>query len=217
MDKEFWHQRWRSGQIGFHGNQVHWSLERHWPDLEVGHNEPVLVPLAGKSLDLHWLHQLGHPVHGVELDPIAVRDFFAEWNRQPQLVDPGAPGGLPGYRADDILMWQGDFFAYRPARRFRAFYDRAALIALPPAMRAAYISHLRDCLEDRACGLLVTLEYQQDQFDGPPFSVPLEEVSGFEAFDHEVLERRDVLAESPKFQNRGIQALHETVYRLQAV
>lgn len=216
MEKEFWHQRWRQGQIGFHSDQVHWALTRHWASLAHAQGEPVLVPLSGKSLDMHWLRDHGHPVHGIELDPIAVRDFFAEWGRQPQALDT-VTTELAAYRADDVVLWQGDFFDYRPAQTFTAFYDRAALIALPPEMRVAYIGHLRRCLKAGAGGLLVTLEYDQKQKEGPPFSVLPEEASGLQGFISEVLERRDVLAESAKFKNRGIRSLHETVYRLRAV
>ncbi len=216
MEKDFWHERWRSGQIGFHRDEVHWALTRHWSSLGLPAGAPVLVPLSGKSLDMHWLHQNGYPVCGVELDRIAVRDFFAEWNRQAQSVGVDARG-LSGYRADDVVLWQGDFFDYVPSEPFPAFYDRAALIALPPNLRAAYAGHLRKCMIEGARGLLVTLEYDQKQKEGPPFSVLPEEVSRLDGFISEPLERRDVLNESPKFKNRGISSLHETVYLLQAV
>lgn len=216
MEKEFWHQRWRAGQIGFHTPHVHWGLIAHWPELGHHADEPVLVPLCGKSLDMRWLSERGHPVTGVELDPIAVNDFFAEWRREPAPILTNR-SQLKGLEADGVRLWQGDFYAFRPERTFRAFYDRAALIALPPEMRKSYASHLRACLAEGAAGLLVTLEYDQSQKDGPPFSVTFDKVAGLNGFDAMPLARRDVLDESPKFANRGIESLHETVYRLTAV
>ena len=214
MEPEFWHQRWRTGQIGFHNDAIHWALKQHWQDLGVDSNEPVLVPLSGKTLDMRWLRSQGHPVTGVELDPIAVGDFFTEWGRTPRSVAPLTRHELSGFEADGICLWQGDFFAYRNDHPFQAFYDRAALIALPADMRIRYMQQLRDCLAPSGIGLLVTLEYDQKQKDGPPFSVLMEEVSGFCGFRSELLERRDVLDESPKFKHRGVTSLHETVYRL---
>lgn len=70
---------------------------------------------------------------------------------------------------------------HEPAGRFRritridAVYDRAALIALPPRSRNRYARHLFD-LTGGAGQLLITLDYDQTQMDGPPFSVPEEEI-----------------------------------------
>lgn len=216
MEHEFWHQRWQSGQIGFHTSKAHWALASHWPSLGHAADEPVLVPLCGKTLDLRWLCERGHPVTGVELDPIAVNDFFSEWQREPQPIVE-ARHALTGLEAGGVRLWQGDFFAFQPGRCYRAFYDRAALIALPPAMRSRYVSKLRSCLDQDATGLLVAMEYDQHLKDGPPFSVPFEEVARMNGFAANPLERRNILADSPKFSQAGVHSLHETVYHLSAV
>jgi thiopurine S-methyltransferase len=39
-------------------------------------------------------------------------------------------------------------------------------------MRADYVEHLRALMPEGAPGLVVTVEYPQDQMAGPPFSVP---------------------------------------------
>lgn len=216
MEHEFWHQRWQAGQIGFHTPETHWALRTYWPALDHRVDEPILVPLCGKTLDMRWLRERGHPVTGIELNPIAVTEFFREWQRQPQPLHSSSTG-LSGLEADRVQLWQGDFLTFCPAQKYRIFYDRAALIALPPTMRAGYIQHLRGCLMPGASGLLVSLEYDQNQKEGPPFSVLFEEIKRLPGFTAEPLERRDVLADSPRFQQRGITSLHETVYRLTAV
>ncbi len=216
MDKAFWHQRWRNGEIAFHGSRPHWALEAHWHALRLPPDTPVLVPLCGKSLDLHWLRQRGHPVDGIELDSGAVEAFFNEWraadSAAPQPERMGCSLAINGLR-----LWNQDFFQHVPTVPARAFYDRAALVALPEAMRTGYLAHLRRCLATAALGLLVTFEYQQDQRVGPPFSVLFEEVIAAPGFSAELLERRDVLAEHRGFRERGMTALHEAVYRLTAV
>ena len=51
------------------------------------------------------------------------------------------------------------------------YYDRAALVALPPEMRARYVAHVAALLPSGARGLLVSFEYLPAE-GGPPFSVP---------------------------------------------
>lgn len=215
MDMSFWNERWRTGQIGFHRQTPHWALDAYWAQLELPSDETVLVPLCGKSLDLHWLRQHGHFVEGIELDPLAIKQFFDEWPQSnPQEIY--RCGAERGMESGGICLWHMDFFKFKPQRLRRAFYDRAALVALPVAMRSAYMAHLRKCLETTATGILVTLEYEQNHVDGPPFSVRREEVFGFPCFQAQVLERRDILDQSPKFRNQGVDSLHEVVYRLTA-
>jgi len=84
MQPEFWLQRWQQGQIGFHRGEGMPLLERHWPALQVAPGGRVLVPLCGKSLDMHWLAAQGHRVLGVEISPLAVQQFFAEAGLRPE-------------------------------------------------------------------------------------------------------------------------------------
>lgn len=216
MQHDFWHERWRNGQIGFHTTEAHWALARHWPTLAAQVDERVCVPLCGKSLDMRWLSERGHSVTGVELNALAVRDFFLEWDQRPQAVT-STYHPLSGYAADGVTLWNGDFMLFEPGSRFKLFYDRAALIALPPDMRADYMDKLRACLEDGAHGLLVTLEYEQKHKDGPPFSVSFDELKKLEGFQTEPLERQDALSDNPKFKQAGVPSLKETVYRMTAV
>ena len=59
MDATFWLQRWERGETGFHLGAVNPHLERHFPALGLAPGARVLVPLAGKSLDLAWLRERG--------------------------------------------------------------------------------------------------------------------------------------------------------------
>jgi thiopurine S-methyltransferase len=56
-----------------------------------------------------------------------------------------------------------------------AIYDRAAFVALPPAMRDRYAPHLL-ALGQGAPQLLLTYRYDEKLMEGPPFSIPDEEV-----------------------------------------
>lgn len=50
MHQNFWQERWARNEIGFHLEDVHPGLRRHWPRLALPEDAAVLVPLCGKSL-----------------------------------------------------------------------------------------------------------------------------------------------------------------------
>jgi thiopurine S-methyltransferase len=213
MNSEFWLDKWRKGEIGFHEGRPNASLQRHWSGLGLPAGGRVLVPLCGKSADLAWLAAQGHEVLGVELSEQAVEAFFAESGLKPAIDRLGA---FRRYRAAGIEILCGDVFELDEAqvRGVAGFYDRAALIALPAPQRERYVELLARRLPEHVAGLLVTLEHDLDGY-GPPFSVDGEEVrrlySGF---------RVDCLGEQPGefgkgLQHRGATRLIERAYRLQ--
>jgi thiopurine S-methyltransferase len=215
MEADFWLQRWRENQIGFHQTHTTPSLERHWSTLELPRGSCVFVPLAGKSLDLVWLAAQGHRVLGVELSALAVEQFFAENSLTPTVRE--SRYGRH-HVAGAIELIHGDAFALDEAALADCggVYDRAALIALPPATRARYAGELYARLPPGCRGLLVTLEYPQAQKKGPPFSVEEAEVRALyePRWDVERLERRDVLADEPRFVAEGLTAPSSAAYRL---
>jgi thiopurine S-methyltransferase len=217
MHEDFWQQRWARNEIGFHLSEVNPYLQQFWPALDVPAGAQVLVPLCGKSVDMAWLTQQGYRVLGVELAQAAVEAFFSEQGLQAEIDQFGA---FRRYRSGAIEVLCGDFFSLTAADLLecRALYDRAALIALPESMRERYAAHLASILPSGCWGLLVTLDYPQEQMPGPPFAVGEAEVQRLLAapqWSLQVLETRDVLGENWKFLQRGLSQLSERVYRLQ--
>ncbi len=214
MEHDFWHRRWHNNEIGFHQEAVNPYLREHWPGLGVPAEGAVFVPLSGKSHDMHWLRARGHRVVGVELSRVAVEAFFAEAGLA---VERETRGAFEAWRADGIRLLCGDFFAMAPddLGALDAVYDRASLVALPPSMRVRYAAHLRALLPAGLPLLLVTVEYDQQQMNGPPFAVHGEEVEAlFEAWRPERVGRHDILVDAPKFREKGVTAMHEAIYRL---
>lgn len=215
MDPNFWHERWRQGQIGFHQPDYHPALLTTWPTLGVAPEARVLVPLCGRSLDMAWLAARGHMVVGIELSPLAVEGFFAHERLTPTRE---RCGGLERWRAGRYELLCGDFFdlASGTLGEVAGWYDRAALIALPPDMRQRYVERMAQLLPAGVRGLLVTHDYEQAQMDGPPFSVPPFEVEGLFArhFDVEPLTRHDCIADNPKFRERGLSTFFESTFRI---
>ena len=216
MDPDFWRQRWRDNEIGFHQAEPTPLLQKHWAAVGAPAGGKVFVPLAGKSLDMLWFAAQGHRVLGVELSPLAVAQFFDEHALQPDIFE--TRYGIH-HRAGDIELICGDVFGLDAAALAdcAAFYDRAALIALPAELRQRYVDEVYAGLPAGCRGLLITLEYPAHEKAGPPFPVTEAEVRSRYApgWDVEMLERRDILSTQQSFIDEGVTALDTCVYRLQ--
>ena len=160
MESSFWHERWQKNAIGFHQEEINPQLKEFWPGLKLPPHSAVFVPLCGKSRDMLWLHERGHEVIGVELSPIAARDFYAE-NKIPSKST--SRGKFEQWEGGGIKILVGDFFNLDSSHLadVAGVYDRASLIALPLDMRPNYAAHLAAILRPEAEILLVTLEYPQ--------------------------------------------------------
>lgn len=215
MDPEFWQARWIANEIGFHQTEINSHLQNYWSELQAPASGCVFVPLCGKSRDMLWLAAQEQAVLGVEISPIAVRDFFTENRLTPSVTQ---ETDFVAYRSDEITLLQGDYFALsaRHLEDVSAVYDRASLIALPPDLRSRYARNMAAVLRAGVPILLVTLDYPQSEMSGPPFAVSPAEVSAL--FDSDFLisplAGQDILAENPRFLARGLTRLHEQAYRL---
>jgi thiopurine S-methyltransferase len=203
MERDFWLAKWRANEIGFHQAQPHRSLGLHWQVLGLRPGSRVFVPLAGKSPDLLWLAAAGHQVVGIELSPLAVRQFQSE-NAGPLLAS--------------IDLRCGDIFDLTPESlgRIDGIFDRASLVALPPAMRRSYVDKLSSLSEPGTRTLLVSMEYDASRMAGPPHSVDAAEITALYGASHRIesLERNEQLEDFPKFRARGLDRLAEVTYRL---
>jgi thiopurine S-methyltransferase len=215
MDPQFWLEKWEAHQIGFHLDTVNPLLERHWPPAGLREGGTVLVPLCGKSIDLVYLRRLGHGVIGVELSPLAIRQFFAGHGLQPAAR---SIAGMEAFEAEGICLIRGDFFELRPESLpgIDGVYDRAALIAMPPDRQPAYAAQLMALAPETAPILLITLEYDPGEMAGPPFSTPPEQVERLFGGRYRVekLESGDALAGNAGLRERGLTALTETAWGL---
>lgn len=209
MDAEFWQEKWHKGEIGFHLEQVHPLLKRFLPDLNLAAGQRVLVPLCGKSLDLGYLLDQGLQVVGVELSDRAVDALFEQRGVTPECSD---WAGGKRYQHGALTVFQGDFFALDADSlgHIDAIYDRAALIALPEAMRSRYAAQLVS-LSSAAPQLLITLSYDQQRMDGPPFSVDLALITALyqDHYNIAVVSNEDIIKHELRFAEKGLAALHQ--------
>ena len=182
MDEAFWHERWAKGEIGFHEGRPNRLLAQHLPRLGLRSGARVFVPLCGKAHDLLWLVAQGFTVIGAELSPLAVEELFASFGRAPRSRDAGA---LRRVEADALTVCVGNVFDLDAATLgpVDAVYDRAALVALPEAMRRRYARHV-SAITGGAPQLLVTFEYDPARPIAPPFAVDAAEVRTLYAGSH---------------------------------
>lgn len=215
MEPQFWHERWASGQLGWHRDEINPWLVAWWPRLGVRTGARVFVPLCGKSRDLLWLARQGYRAVGVELSEIAVRAFFAE-ARLALAVEERKR--FKRYAFEEIEILCSDYFDLTPdlLGPVEAVYDRAALIAFPPDMRGRYAAHMATLLPPAARMLLVTMQYPAGELSGPPFSVEEREVRTLyePAFEITPLASADRLEANPGLRERGLSRLAESVYAL---
>jgi thiopurine S-methyltransferase len=215
MKKEFWLERWEKQETGFHQDEINPHLKRYWTELSLARGSEVFVPLCGKSRDMLWLRKQGHQVLGVELSDIAAQAFFNENGYTPDRSD---SGNFTRYEADEMRLLCGDFFdlGQDDLEKVTSVFDRAALVALPPDMRERYVQHLVSILPPVTQILLVAFDYPQSEMSGPPFAVSVDEVHELyrDYADVRLLAQLDALGQNPRFRERGLTRMQESIFRL---
>ena len=177
MNHEFWLQAWIEERTRFHQPDVHGDLIAADAPFLGGGPHRVLVPLCGRTLDLAWLAGHGHEVVGIELSPIAARLLFEDLGVEPEVSQLGP---FEARRHGRLTLLLGDFFAATPERigLFDRVWDRAALVAMDPERRGPYTATIASLLRPGGLLLQNTFSYDQARMEGPPFSIPPEELAG---------------------------------------
>ncbi|SDX50007.1 thiopurine S-methyltransferase [Nitrosomonas halophila] len=215
MEQDYWLTRWQQGDIGFHQDDINPYLRQYWHELNLPQGGEVFVPLCGKSRDMLWLRNQRQKVLGVELSDLAVQAFFSEQALVPERM---RDDSFVHYRVDDIDIRCGNFFdlGREDLASVQAVYDRASLVALPPAMRQRYASYLLQILPPGTQILLIAFDYPQAEMAGPPFAVTPGEVAALYQPHAEIrlLAELDVLAHNPRFRERGLSQMRESIFLL---
>jgi len=215
MKHEFWHERWEKNEIGFHLDKVHPSLARVVKERSL--KGRVFVPLCGKTLDIGFLLEQGFDVVANELSALAVDQLFETLQLTPDISPWLQDGEKIGscYRAGALTVWVGDYFKLTPDElgNIDWVYDRAAVIALPDTMRADYVALMQSIVPEGE-KWVVTLEYDQAEMAGPPFSVTKSELEALYGPRNRlsVFERQDILEQEPRFKARGLTSFFQGVY-----
>ena len=216
MHPDQWLDRWKQNRIGFHASSVNSHLRRYLPSFNLNPGDTIFLPLCGKTHDIAWLAQQGFHVVGIELSQIAIESFFSEHNLQYQQFQSER---FMLRISGNISLIQGDYFDLQQedVSACKMVYDKASLIAFNETDRSRYCAHMLSIMPKATDQLLITLDYDQAQMQGPPFAVSTPEVSQYYASDYSlnVLEQDDIVDDRPRWREKGLTALTETVYRLE--
>ncbi|MFN8576912.1 MAG: thiopurine S-methyltransferase [Candidatus Sericytochromatia bacterium] len=192
MDSNFWLERWNKNEIGFHRNEANPILVKFFNQLSLKDKDRIFIPLCGKTLDISWLISNGFKVVGVELSEIAIQQLFSDINIKPNISE---IKNFKHYSSENIDIYVGDFFNMTKEilGNVDAIYDRACIIALPEEMRNNYAKHLVN-ISNNTNQLLITFDYNQNERQGPPFSVSEEEVNRHykDSYNINLLESSDI-------------------------
>lgn len=208
MELSYWQSRWRKGNTGFHLDEVYDGLKYGFSHLDLPDSPAVLVPLCGKSLDLIWLSEKCFKVIGVETSEIAIQQFFCRHSLEYSMQNFGT---FTVYKSNNLELWCGDFLKIPPKKvdPIHLIYDKAAIVALPKRMRPAYSEKLKEFCNNNTQILMQYFTYPQDEMNGPPFSVPSEEISAYFEPDFQIqtLKKENLrLQYYQKFQKRGLKS-----------
>lgn len=221
MESKFWIDSWNSlgdQTPGFHLQAPNSQLVKNLPLLNLEKGSSILVPLCGKTVDLIYLSKNGYQVIGIELSEVAIKSFFKENNLS---FDIDNDGKFKRFSSGNITIFQGDFFNLNTAliSKVDLIYDRAALVALPLAMREKYFNHLKSFLKDDGRVLLILLSRSPQTNDGPPHSVPLKEVQNYSTnfFEIKELESSNEKIKSKSLQEKGIDSMTKTTLILNRI
>jgi len=185
----FWHKRWQTEQIGWHRDSFNDMLTKHWGNIDAVKGCEVLVPLCGKSLDMVWLANQGHNVIGMEFVSDAIQAFFEENRLTPVTT---VNGNYTQHQSKPFTILEGDIFELESnVVQADSWYDRAAMVAIEPSLRKAYVDQLRKATKNDAVGLMITYTNPQQGMDGPPYSLTDEDVAKLfsEGFEWRCLEK----------------------------
>lgn len=214
MNKEYWQQKWQIKDIGFNQLQPNKLMQRYFSLLKLTPGCRVFVPLCGQSIDMLWLAGQGYQVIGIEFSQVACDAFFKENKIS---VKTTKINDLVLYDSDEFSIFCGDFFKLDRAilGNIDAVYDRAALVALPKEARKSYAEHLIELMTPATAMFLITTMYNQNEMEGPPFSVNEDEVAALFSAHFDINQLYNKAFEVPDhLQIRGLLQATEHAYFL---
>lgn len=215
---KYWQDRWLNQQTGWHQADVSNYLIESFSSFDLPPKSTIFVPLCGKSLDMRWFIEQGYQVIGVEASKLAIQEFFKEAALSVEVVE---IEGLICWQAENIKIYQADYFDLTAAhlKTIDLIYDRASLVALPHTEqrgRADYAQHLVDIIPASIKMLLVTLDYNQQKMEGPPFAVSDAEIQDLyqATFNIKLLKEAELIEKEPRFQQKGLDSFIQRYYQL---
>ena len=207
MEKDKWLDAWKIKKIGFHQSAYNNAMKEHFDKIDMK-DKTVLIPLAGKSLDILYFLERGAKVIANELSPIAAQEFFEE-NEIPYSTDKNTHHEI--YKAPNLTYYLGDFFALTKHElgKIDFLYDRACVVALPEQMRTKYFKKIEQLITTKTHLFILTYKHDGPKEFGPPFYVPEEEIiNNYQAMGHQ-LQKHEISSRKAdgRFEDAGMNTI----------
>jgi thiopurine S-methyltransferase len=205
MEKNFWLDKWKNKATGFHNQEINPFLVKYIQNnfFNLTATSKVFVPLCGKTIDIGYLLKQGFRITGCELSEIAVKALFADLNINP-IITRHHDFTIYSTIDNKIKVFVGDIFDLKVSDigNIDLTYDRAALVALPPALQLKYANHLISITKN-APQLLISLSFDPKIINSPPFSISNENIIKYfsKHYSLEILEQ--------DFQLKGLKGKYE--------
>ncbi|EQC47714.1 thiopurine S-methyltransferase Se/Te detoxification family [Bacteriovorax sp. Seq25_V] len=207
MEKELWLEAWKEKRIGFHQSAYNKTMVEHFENIDLK-GKTVLIPLAGKSLDIIYFLERGATVIANELSPIAAKEFFEE-NKINFQIEKNTHHEI--YRAGDLHYYLGDFFEMTKHEigHIDFLYDRACIVALPSDLRVKYFEKINLLITRDTHLLILTYKHDGPKEFGPPFYVPENEIKeAYSKMGHSLsLNEGQVTKADGRFEEAGMKKL----------
>ena len=207
MHHDFWHERWRMRQIGFHQSSPHPFLERWWSSLERVSGRAGLCAAVRQVAGHDLAGGARAPRRRQRTQPDRRAGIF--WRaRRAAGVEQHGPFKRHAANAFEIL--EGDVFDLTPELLGPRRRPRMTVRRSCPCRRNSALLMSESFASLMPAGtktLLIAFEYPQELKEGPPFSAGTGRdrasfTNGTSTISE--LERVNIIAESPKFAAQGV-------------
>lgn len=208
MELSYWLSRWSKGNTGFHMEKGYPGLSIHWSSLPIPPKPVVLIPLAGKSVDIKWIADRALKVICSEISTIAIEQFFEHHKME---FSKTCFASFDIYHSQNIEFWCGDFMKLPQDKigKVDLIYDKASIVALPEKMRLTYANKISSLSTGQTKILMHLLSYNHSEMTGPPFSIePIEVKRLFlKKFELHLLQKDSLdIKNFEKFLKRGLKS-----------
>lgn len=213
-----WFNFWDRDKPGFHEGRVNAYLEQYLQLYDLKPGDTIFMPLCGKAVDILWLSQQEFKVIGVELSGVAIESFFNESGLDYEKTQ---AEHFVIYKTPYITLYHGDYMDLRSEQLASCalVYDRASIVAIESFNRSSYFRQMIDIIPQDIPMLLITLDYDQEIMKGPPFSVPVSEITDLYQSNYRIklLQTNEQINERPRWKELGLESLLESALKLTAI
>lgn len=151
MSKEFWDNRWQTGQTGWDLNGVSPAIQKYI-DTITDKNIQILIPGCGNAYEVDYLLQEGfNHIHVIDISPTLTNKLKDKYKS--------------AVSAGNLKIFCGDFFTHKG--KYDLIIEQTFFCAISPALRRDYAKQMKNLLAPN--GKLVGLLFNTDFDGGPPF------------------------------------------------